>query len=360
MPWRRSGAEDLGRDWYGPPGAAALQLAEWGWPVFPCNPNNLSGRKGKEPLIPDGFKQATNDAEQVRRWWERFPKALIGMVPGPAGLLVVDLDPGEGETPADVLARLEEKLGVRLPPVPRQDAVGRLAPLLRQAEGVTIGNSKPMPDIDIRCDNGYVIVPPSRMANGNAYLWDVPFEGELVAPPVELVELIVRRAAAPPADGRETAAGAIYSEDAGDVAVRRYARGALEKAATQMAGTPAGGRGTALNATAFSARSLCRGRRTERTRGIRGAAGRGGYLRPHPRGWRQGARCQDQARARGGSARTWRDTGAPGADRRRGEDQAAQSGWPGVAAAHRTGLRGVSATLGRQRSPRPRRRPHAP
>ena len=60
------------------------------------------------------------------------------------------------------------------------------------------------------------------------------------------------RAAAPPVEGREVTAGPIYSEDAGDVAMRRYARGALEKAAAQMAGTPAGGRGTALNATAFS------------------------------------------------------------------------------------------------------------
>lgn len=230
---------------------AALQLAGWGWPVFPCNPK--SGRGGKAPLIKDGFKQATTDPDQVAAWWERFPLALIGMVPGQAGFLVVDLDPGDGETPQAVLSRLEAKLGERLPEVPRvRTQSGGWHLYFARPAGLEIGNSKPMPDIDIRCDHGYVIVPPSRMANGNAYVWEVPFDGEMIEVPASLLELIVKPE--PPAYEAPAFADAPapYSEDPGDVAVRRYAKGALEKAAADMASTAPGGRGSALNGIAFS------------------------------------------------------------------------------------------------------------
>lgn len=236
--------------------AAALDLAACGWPVFPCNPDNVNGRKGKEPLIRAGFKGATTDPVQVAEWWDRWPNALIGMVPGRAGLLIVDLDPDDHEAPIEVQHRLEELIGEALPAVPRVSTQsGGWHLYFAKPDGMTIGNGKPLPDVDIRCDNGYVIVPPSRMANGNEYLWDQPFDGAFVDAPAALIELITRPAA-PPADVDNSAPRfvrpAINSEDPGEVAVRRYARAALDRAAGDMATTAAGGRGSALNATAFS------------------------------------------------------------------------------------------------------------
>lgn len=233
---------------------AALELAARGWPVFPANP--AVGAKGKAPLVKDGFKAASCDPEQVRAYWGRFPNALIATVPGWAGLLTVDLDPGEGETPEDVLARLEAKLGCQLPATPRvRTQSGGWHLYFAKPDGLEIGNSKPLPDVDIRCDHGYVIVPPSRMANGNAYTWEVPFDGEPAAPPAQLVDLITKRTSPAAAQGSEPSqpAGSVkYSEDPGDQAVRRYARAALDRAAAEMAGTPKGGRGTALNAHAYA------------------------------------------------------------------------------------------------------------
>ena len=70
------------------PADAALGLARnYRIPVFPCG-------KDKKPLTKHGFKDATTDVGQLRRWWTRFPGALIGVPTGSAsGLLVIDVDP---------------------------------------------------------------------------------------------------------------------------------------------------------------------------------------------------------------------------------------------------------------------------
>ncbi len=75
------------------------RAAEWyankGFPVFPLKPGQ------KEPFTAHGFKDATTDAAQIQRWWERWPTANIGMPTGAVTeLLVLDLDPRNGG-PAD-------------------------------------------------------------------------------------------------------------------------------------------------------------------------------------------------------------------------------------------------------------------
>jgi hypothetical protein len=66
---------------------AALEYAQQGIPVFPCNPLD------KKPLTPKGFKDASKDAAPIRAWWQRWPNAMIGAPTGPiSGMWVVDLD----------------------------------------------------------------------------------------------------------------------------------------------------------------------------------------------------------------------------------------------------------------------------
>lgn len=72
-------------------GEAALAYARRGLPVFPLAPGT------KVPLIPKaaggkGHKDATDDPEQIRRWWTETPQANIGLYPAAAGLVVVDPD----------------------------------------------------------------------------------------------------------------------------------------------------------------------------------------------------------------------------------------------------------------------------
>src|SRR5258708_4431274 len=54
----------------------ALAYARVGFAVFPCRP------RGKEPITKHGFKDATRDEAQIRKWWTRWPDANIGIATG--------------------------------------------------------------------------------------------------------------------------------------------------------------------------------------------------------------------------------------------------------------------------------------
>lgn len=70
---------------------AALRYAASGKPIFPVNPQN------KQPLVKDWRNVATTDEAQIRKWWARFPQAMIGLPTGRvSGVWVVDCDGPEG------------------------------------------------------------------------------------------------------------------------------------------------------------------------------------------------------------------------------------------------------------------------
>ncbi|MGI8823114.1 MAG: bifunctional DNA primase/polymerase, partial [Acidimicrobiia bacterium] len=63
--------------------AGALGLAAAGWRIFPCR-NDVTADGHNSPL--GGLrwpKQATTDPETIRRWWTKWPDALIGGVVPP-------------------------------------------------------------------------------------------------------------------------------------------------------------------------------------------------------------------------------------------------------------------------------------
>lgn len=250
------------------PHEAALAYAALGWRVFPCDPHPEKPRS-KRPLVmadkgPDGKPiegtgwplKATTDEAQIRAWWARWPNALIGMAPGWAGGYVVDLDP-KGESVEAVEARLAKAIGAPLPAGPRTitQSGGRHL-WFRRPEGAHFPNDPPgLKNIDIRCDGGYVILPPSVLANGNAYRWEgEPFD-PATAPevPPALLKLIADRKlhrhdhdgpALPP---RESGPARVLASDRpGEEAKRRYARTALDRIAADLARAPQGTRGTAL------------------------------------------------------------------------------------------------------------------
>ena len=64
-------------------------------PVFPCMEN-------KRPFTKNGFKSATKDPDEVNNFWNRFPKALIGVPTGKiSGLFVIDIDEGKNKSGED-------------------------------------------------------------------------------------------------------------------------------------------------------------------------------------------------------------------------------------------------------------------
>jgi len=136
---------------------AALNYAKAGFKIFPVIEN------GKAPLIEGGFTKATNDLEQVKEWWTKFPYANIGLPMALNGFIAIDID-RHGET--DGFINLKRYcLGSDLPDLPTTveattanngkhkiyKAPENFNPVAKLTEGV-----------DIKY-NGYIVVEPSKI-----------------------------------------------------------------------------------------------------------------------------------------------------------------------------------------------------
>jgi hypothetical protein len=104
--------------------APALDLAGHGWRIIPlhdvtaglCSCGKADcGSPGKHPRTANGLRDGTNDAATIRRWWERWPAANIGVCTGPeSGVWMLGPD---GQSGIDALAELVREHG-ELPPTP--------------------------------------------------------------------------------------------------------------------------------------------------------------------------------------------------------------------------------------------------
>jgi hypothetical protein len=254
---------------------AAVGYGARGWPVFPCHPAT------KRPLTPrgergeGGVKHATTDAATIRAWWQRFPIALIGMRTGAAsGLFVVDVDAGVDEETGEVfevdklIDDLERVIGVKLTQtwavatprggqhlyyqVPNDTIVGNRTDLLGSRSR-----------IDIRGENGYVILPPSVRADGHGYTWLVEPKIKDERParaPQALLDCSLRlgkweRGADrgdEPISKRAPAPRAAASTEARGEAIRRYGAAALVNQTKAVGQASAGTRNDALNKAALA------------------------------------------------------------------------------------------------------------
>ena len=99
-------------------GEAATRYAGQGWCVLPlhgvdrgrctCRLAEACQHPGKHPLVDRGVDDASKDSDVVRRWWCKWPRANIGLAPGPSGLVVIDVDDEDGEHNARALGLLAE------------------------------------------------------------------------------------------------------------------------------------------------------------------------------------------------------------------------------------------------------------
>ncbi len=144
---------------------AVLQYVKDGWSVIPLEP------RGKRPRV-DWTQYQTIPAtrEQVSEWWRQWPDANVGIVTGTiSDLLVLDIDGEEGEA---TLTELEKKHG----PLPPTITVttGRGRHLYFACPSASIGSTVRAFGIgvDVRCEGGYVVAPPSVHANGVRYRWN--------------------------------------------------------------------------------------------------------------------------------------------------------------------------------------------
>jgi len=154
----------------------ALKYADAGIPVFPC-------RKDKRPHTQHGFKDATTDPDQVRKFWGKWPDAMIGMPTGKAsGYDVVDVDK-DGSLP------MRQPKGA---PKVRTPSGG--FHLYFPASGLRNSEDKGGTNVDVRGDGGYVILPPSANGKG-AYRWvgRAHLNGKTPGMPSELREWLSKR-----------------------------------------------------------------------------------------------------------------------------------------------------------------------
>jgi len=153
---------------------AAQDYAARGWPVIPlhwpdggrCSCGEDCGNNAaKHPLVKHGKDDATTDADTIRQWWRRWPKANIGVATG-NGLLVVDIDPRNGgdeslrdlgELP-DTVTALTGGGGQHLLFGVSQDC---------QSKAGALG-----PGLDVKCAGAYVVAPPSKHVSGRRYEWE--------------------------------------------------------------------------------------------------------------------------------------------------------------------------------------------
>lgn len=135
-----------------------LEYSKKGWYVFPISP------KGKNPITKNGFKDATIDQVQIRKWWNKYPEANVAISTGKiSGVCVLDVDQKTGG-----LFTLE---GLDIPETPYVKTGGgglhyyfKYNPQIKTCAGLLQG-------IDIRSDGGYVVTSPSMHQSGDLYVW---------------------------------------------------------------------------------------------------------------------------------------------------------------------------------------------
>jgi Bifunctional DNA primase/polymerase, N-terminal len=145
---------------------AALDLAQGGWHVFPCE---HEGPTAKAPMTPNGHLDASTDTDQIRFWWTERPKALIG-ARVPDTLAVIDIDPRNGGS-LDALEKLAGRLPDTLTAWSGRNDGGRHLYFLRPNGPLT--STRLPKGIDLKA-RGYCIMPPSlHPATGRPYVWEL-------------------------------------------------------------------------------------------------------------------------------------------------------------------------------------------
>src|SRR5436309_2777009 len=154
---------------------SAIRYAGRGLRVFPVTPDK------KTPLTEHGCKDATNESNQIREWWKRWPGANIGLHCGePSNLVVLDFDVKDGKPGLKTLSSLEREYSIQT--LTAKTPSGGIH-LFFKYPGAQLRNSvdsiKELPAMDVRTSGGYVLLAPS-IVDGKPYRWTQ------IRPPAEL------------------------------------------------------------------------------------------------------------------------------------------------------------------------------
>ncbi|MFF4493403.1 bifunctional DNA primase/polymerase [Streptomyces sp. NPDC001546] len=169
---------------------AALATASRGWPVIPLRPGSkVSALHGETRCPGTGDcagghakpeRRATTDPDRIRTAWATAP-FNVGLATGPAGLVVIDLDPPKPSDPpgtlsgADILNAAARVTGEQVPPTYTVTTPsGGLHLYFAAPAGVVMRSTQDIlgRHIDTRAWGGYVVAPGSITAAGTYTVTD--------------------------------------------------------------------------------------------------------------------------------------------------------------------------------------------
>jgi predicted RNA-binding Zn-ribbon protein involved in translation (DUF1610 family) len=185
-------------------------------------------QRGKHPRLGAWQQKATTNAEEVRAWWSRWPRAGVGLATGSASRCwVLDLDGPEAGAWYEAQVQkhgLTRTLGVhtsrgfhlywRWP----ADAV------VKNAQGLKAVGA---PNVDVRGEGGYVCAPPTVHRSGHVYTWETQlaaFQREMVEAPAWLLEIVKERPKPPPKRPIRVEPRAAWTREAADRELARMLR----------------------------------------------------------------------------------------------------------------------------------------
>lgn len=150
----------------------ALHLASVGWTIFPAPLGEKKSHKSAD--YSGGTKWgATRDLEQIRRDFERWPDANIGLPTGKINsVFVIDIDRKNGKDGFASLASLEAEHGSLPDTLQVESPSGSVHYYFRWPGFPVITKASPFATgIDVRGDGGMVVAPPSIAPDAGAYKW---------------------------------------------------------------------------------------------------------------------------------------------------------------------------------------------
>lgn len=170
---------------------SALEHAERGWLVLPCNPAN------KQPLTRNGVYDANTDPDSIDRRWRRTPEAMIGVACGSvSGVFVLDINAPQGMRAAQCIQHLVDE-GYILPDQLVSQTPNGAHVWMRLPKGARVGNRGKLLGGIIDCvrgDSGYAIAPGSVNALGGEYNWTATYSArQLHEANDKLIELVTAR-----------------------------------------------------------------------------------------------------------------------------------------------------------------------
>lgn len=149
----------------------ALLYADIGFYIFPCREypskpytDKKTGKikisKEKSPYVSSGFKEASLDKNQISEWWQKWPRACIGISCQQSNLFLVDIDVKNGRKGIDnyMMLGISDK-GALHSRTPSKGLHMLFSGKGKSSTDVEKG-------IDTRGEGGYFIAPPSYITSG--------------------------------------------------------------------------------------------------------------------------------------------------------------------------------------------------